>query len=73
MARASALLLPLLFFQELVDETLLVDVNTGVDGVDDSLMKQLQVGLLGPGIFNGLESLPFFPACSAANISSLSG
>lgn len=41
--------------QELVDQTLLVDMYASVDSIDYSLMEELEVGLLDPGIFNGLK------------------
>lgn len=41
----------------LVDETLLVDMHPIVDGVDDSLVEELETGLGDPLVFNGLESV----------------
>ena len=41
--------------EELLDETLLVDVHTGVDGIDDGLVEEAKVGLSEPLVLNGLE------------------
>lgn len=47
--------LALALLEELLDELLFVDMDTGIDGVDDGLVEELQVGLLGPGVLNSLE------------------
>lgn len=52
-----AVALPLGLLQVLVDEGLLVDVGSGVDGVDDSLVEQLETGLGDPLVFDGLEHI----------------
>ena len=47
--------LSLALLVELGDELLLVNVNAGVDGIGYSLVEQLQVRFLSPGIFDGLQ------------------
>lgn len=52
--------------KELVDQTLLVDVHTGVDGVDDGLVEEAEVSLRIPAVFDCLElgtALPGLLGC----------
>ena len=46
--------------QKFLDQALLIDVYSRVDGVDDSFMEQFEVGLLDPGIFDCLELVARF-------------
>lgn len=41
--------------KELVDEVLLVDMYTSVDGIDNSFVKELQASLIVPLVFNCLK------------------
>lgn len=47
--------------QVLSDKTFLVDVDAGVDGIDDSVVEEFEAGLSGPLIVNRLKSLAVLP------------